>query len=88
MAWAHSSPAAIALLVLRQGSGWAGAGLIGGALGVAVIAYLMRDLLYDVSPFDPTTIAIVVTTFLFVSTIALLVPVRRAARVDATSILR
>jgi ABC-type antimicrobial peptide transport system permease subunit len=53
-----------------------------------VIAHLLRSLLYAVSPFDPTTIAIVVTTFLLVSAIALLVPVRRAARVDATGILR
>jgi predicted permease len=82
-----SSPAAIALLVLRQGSVWAGAGLSGGALGVVVIAYLLRNLLYDVSPFDPTTIAFVVTTFLLVSATALLIPVRRAARVNATDIL-
>jgi predicted permease len=83
-----STPRAIARLVLRQGGVWMAAGLAGGALGVVLIARLLRDLLYGVPQFDPIAIGMAVVMLLACATAALLVPVRRATRVDPTSILR
>src|SRR5262249_46386859 len=59
---------------------------IGSALGILVAALAGRSisaLLYAVSPFDPTTLALGVTVLLAVAGLAALVPARRAATVDA-----
>ena len=83
-----SRPAGIVALVLRQGFGWMLAGFAGGAVGVVVIGTLMRDLLYGVDRFDPLTLIASVATLVACATIALLVPVRRAAHVDPVVALR
>lgn len=84
-----SSPRNIAVLVLRQGAVWMAAGLGGGALGIVVVARLMlRDLLYGVSWFDPVALGLAVATLLACATVALLVPVRRATRVDPAATLQ
>jgi putative ABC transport system permease protein len=83
-----SSPGAIAGLVLRQGGVWMAAGLAGGALGVVLVTRFLRDLLYEVPQFDPVAIGMAVVMLLACATAALLVPVRRATRVDPISILR
>lgn len=83
-----SSPRGIAGLVLRQGGVWMAVGLAGGALGVVLIARLLRNLLYGVPQFDPVAIGMAVVLLLACATVALLVPVRRATRVDPVSILR
>ena len=83
-----SRPGAIAALVLRQGAGWMAAGLAVGALGIVLVVRLVRDLLYGVSPFDPITVGASVAILATCATIALLIPVRRATRVDAAVALR
>ena len=83
-----SRPAAIATLVLRQGAVWIAAGLAIGAFGIVVVVRLVRDLLYGVSPFDPLTVGASVAVLVVCATIALLVPLRRATRVDAAVALR
>lgn len=83
-----SSRGAIAGLVLRQGGVWMAAGLAGGALGVVVVARLVRNLLYGVPPFDPVALGAATLAILGCATVALLVPVRRATRVDPNSVLR
>jgi ABC-type antimicrobial peptide transport system permease subunit len=83
-----SRPGAIAALVLRQGAGWMATGLAVGAVGIVVVVRLVRDLLYGVSPFDPLTVGASVVTLVACATIALLIPVRRATRVDAALALR
>jgi ABC-type antimicrobial peptide transport system permease subunit len=83
-----STRAAIAALVLRQGSVWMAAGLAGGAIGVVVVVHLVRDLLYGVAPFDPVALGLSVFALLASGTIALLVPVRRATRADPVAVLR
>jgi ABC-type antimicrobial peptide transport system permease subunit len=65
-----------------------GAGLAGGAVGVLVVVRLVRDLLYQVEPFDPVTLAVAVAVLATCAMIALLVPVRRATKVDPTIALR
>jgi ABC-type antimicrobial peptide transport system permease subunit len=83
-----SSRRAIAGLVLRQGAVWMAAGLAGGAVGVALVAHLLRDLLYGVAPFDPVTLGASAATLLACAVVALLVPVRRATRADPVAVLR
>ena len=83
-----SRPGAIAALVLRQGLGWIAAGLAVGTVGIVIVTRLVRDLLYQVSPFDPMTVGISIAILATCATLALLVPVRRATRVDATVALR
>ncbi len=78
----------IAALVLRQGGVWMAAGLVGGGAGVVVVARLLGDLLYGVRPFDPLTLGATAAVLLACGAAALLVPVRRAARVDPISTLR
>jgi predicted permease len=83
-----SRPGAIAALVLRQGVGWIAAGLAIGAFGVVLVVRLVRDLLYGIAPFDPLTVVASVVILVACATIALLVPLRRATRVDAAIALR
>jgi ABC-type antimicrobial peptide transport system permease subunit len=78
----------IAGLVLRQGGVWLALGLAGGALGVMAVARLVGDLLYGVRPFDPVTLGVAVGTLVACAAMALLVPVRRATRVDPIMTLR
>jgi ABC-type antimicrobial peptide transport system permease subunit len=83
-----SGPGAIAVLVVRQGAGWIAAGLALGAFGVVLVVRLVRDLLYGIAPFDPLTVVASVVILVACATIALLVPLRRATRVDAAIALR
>ena len=83
-----SSRAAIATLVLRQGGVWMLAGLVIGAGGVVVVARLVRSLLYGVAPFDPVALGLAVVLLIAAAAVALLVPVRRATRVDPITVLR
>jgi predicted permease len=83
-----STRAAIAGLVLRQGAIWMAVGLVIGAVGVTVISRFLRGLLYGVSQFDPVALGLAVLMLIAFGAVALLVPVRRATRVDPISVLR
>ncbi|HEU4692931.1 MAG TPA: FtsX-like permease family protein, partial [Vicinamibacterales bacterium] len=83
-----SRPRAIAGLVLRQGAGWMAAGLLLGAVGIIVVARLVRELVYGVSAFDPLTIGTAVAVLMTCAAAALLVPLFRATRIDAVVALR
>ncbi|HEV8218625.1 MAG TPA: ADOP family duplicated permease, partial [Gemmatimonadaceae bacterium] len=83
-----STPAAIARLVLGQGGIWMAAGLAIGAVGVVLAARLLRSQLFGVPQFDPIAIGAALVVLLVCATVALLVPVRRATRVDPISVLR
>jgi putative ABC transport system permease protein len=83
-----SSRGAIARLVLRQGAAWMGLGLLGGVAGVAVVARMLRDLLHGVPALDPVALGLATVTLAACAALALLVPVRRATRVDPITVLR
>jgi putative ABC transport system permease protein len=83
-----SSRAAIARLVLRQGGLWLLTGLVAGAGGVLVVVRLVRGLLYGVAPFDPMALGLAIVLLFASAAVALLVPVRRATRVDPIAALR
>jgi putative ABC transport system permease protein len=83
-----SSRGAVAALVLRQGGLWMAVGLAAGTAGVATASRLLRTQLYGVPPFDPVAIGLAVVALLGCAGVALLVPVRRASRVDPITVLR
>jgi putative ABC transport system permease protein len=83
-----SRPGAIVALMLRQGAGWMAIGLAGGALGVIVVVRLLRNLLYGLQPFDPIALGGAVAILVGCATIALLIPVYHATRVDPMVALR
>ena len=67
---------------------WMVAGLAGGAVGVVFVARFVSNMLYAVKPFDPVALGVAVVVLLTCGAIALLVPVRRATRVDPITVLR
>jgi ABC-type antimicrobial peptide transport system permease subunit len=83
-----SRPSAIAGLMLRQGAGWMAGGLAGGTLGILLVVRLLRGLLYDVPPFDPIALGSSIAILVGCATIALLIPIRHATRVDPIAMLR
>jgi putative ABC transport system permease protein len=83
-----STRGAIAALVLRQGAVWMVLGLAGGVVGVVFVARFVRTMLYVVAPFDPIALAVALAVLVVCGAAALLVPVRRATRVDPITVLR
>lgn len=83
-----SSQRAIAGLVLRQAGLWMAVGLALGGVGVVGVTRAVRGLLYGVSPFDVVALGVAVVLLLVCGALALVVPVRRATRVDPISVLR
>ncbi len=83
-----SPRAAIARLVLGQGGVWMVAGLVIGAGGVVGAARFLRSQLFGVPQFDPIAIGAALAVLLLCAAVALLVPVRRATRVDPITVLR
>ncbi len=79
-------------MVLKQGGRQLGAGLLLGVPLALVLAIVGRDaianILYGVSAVDPVTYGLVVTLVTAVSLAAMLVPARRATRVDPMIALR
>jgi putative ABC transport system permease protein len=83
-----SRPAAIVALMLRQGAGWMAMGLAAGMFGIMVVVRLLRNLLYGVQPFDAIALGGAVAILVGCATVALLIPVHRAIRVDPMVALR
>jgi putative ABC transport system permease protein len=83
-----ATPGSIVGLVLRQGIGLAGVGLVLGGVAALVLSRYLRALLFGVGAGDPVAVVIGVTTILAVSVVACLVPARRAVRADPMTALR
>jgi len=83
-----STRGAIAALVVRQGAVWMALGLAGGVVGVVVVGRLVRNMLYGIRPFDPIALGFAFVVVVVCGAVALLVPVRRATRVDPITVLR
>ena len=75
-------------MVLRQAAMLAGAGIVLGAVGAALLTRFMAGMLYQVEPLDVTTFAAVAAVLAGVALLAAFVPGRRAARVDPVIALR
>jgi putative ABC transport system permease protein len=81
-----ASPAGVAALFVSRGLGLVAAGLAAGVAAAIAATRLLRSQLYEVEPGDPLTL--VASVLLAVSVTAMLVPARRAARVDPAFALR
>ena len=65
-----------------------GIGLAVGAVGAAVAARMVENLLFGVSAADPLTYAATVAVFLAVTVVASFLPAMRATRVNPLTVLR
>lgn len=83
-----AAPRALVNLVMREGVGLAGAGVLLGALGSMLATHWLRSLLYEVHPNDPAVFALLSIALLAVAAISCYVPARRAAQSDPLLALR
>jgi predicted permease len=79
---------AVARLLVREGLGWAAAGIAVGVLAALALTRLMRGLVFGVSPTDPATFVVVSLLLAAVAVLASWLPARRAARIEPTDALR
>jgi len=75
-------------MVVSQGMGVVGAGVLAGVAGALMLTRVMTSLLFGVSATDPLTFAGVAAVFAGVALLACWLPARRAARVDPMVALR
>ncbi len=75
-------------LVLGQGLGLAAAGLLAGLAGAAVLTRFLSSLLFEMSPLDPATYAVVVLVLFAAALLACWIPARRALGVSPAAVLR
>ena len=78
----------IASLVMRQGGVWMLAGLVVGSIGVTFVGRFLRTQLFGVPELDPIAIGAAVFVLIVCAGLALMVPIRRATRVDPITVLR
>jgi putative ABC transport system permease protein len=83
-----AQPRHIAGLVMREGVLLTTSGIVIGLAAAFASGRAFSALLYEVSPMDPLTMAAVAVFVALVGGAAMLVPVRRATRVDAIEALR
>jgi putative ABC transport system permease protein len=83
-----ATPSEIGKLMLRQSMVPISIGLGAGLAGTFVLSRFLEALLFHVHARDPLTLALAVSVILLISPLALVVPLRRATRVDCTVALR
>jgi putative ABC transport system permease protein len=74
--------------VLSEALRLAGLGAVIGLAGAAIATRLLRGMLFEVDPLDPSTILGAALLLMAASALASYVPLRRATRVDAVAMLR
>jgi predicted permease len=80
--------ATVLRMVLTEGLKLAGAGLLLGLIGAAAATRALRSQLFDVSPNDPATYALVVLLLLAIALLASYLPAWRASRIEPLEALR
>ncbi len=75
-------------LVFREGGQMVGVGLLVGLAGTFLVSKAMGGMLFQVSPYDPLTLAAIATLLAVVAFIACWLPARRATRVNPLVALR
>lgn len=75
-------------LVLRSAGLLVGLGLGLGLVGAFLVGRVLRQLLFEVQPFDPAIFGLVAAAFAVVGLVAALIPARRASQVDPLTALR
>jgi predicted permease len=79
---------AMVQLVFRQAAKLVGTGIALGLAAAALVSRAIATLLYGISPVDGVTLACVTTVLIFVASLAVYVPARRAAKADPMESLR
>jgi ABC-type antimicrobial peptide transport system permease subunit len=75
-------------LILQDALRLVGVGILAGTAALAVAVGYVKQMLYGVSAFDPTTFLVVVAVLAGVSLAAALIPAVRAASLDPIRALR
>ena len=75
-------------LVVKDGMRLVAAGLVLGLGGALAVTHLLTSLLYDVSATDALTYAVIALLLAAVAFVAIVIPARRAMRVDPIQSLR
>lgn len=83
-----AAPAAVVRMIARQGGRLVLGGLVLGTAGGLALSRAATSLLFGVRPTDPGTYVMAAAGFAIVAAIAILVPARRAARVDPIAAIR
>ncbi|MEP6473130.1 MAG: FtsX-like permease family protein, partial [Gemmatimonadota bacterium] len=78
----------IVAMIVRQGGGLAGAGILIGIAGSVLLAPVLRGMLFDITPTDLATYAEVSGVVMLVALAACYQPARRVTRVDPAIVLR
>jgi ABC-type antimicrobial peptide transport system permease subunit len=81
-------PRDIVRLVLREGLWVVGIGTALGALVSMSTSHLLTGLLFGVHPVDPLILGGMTAIFMLVAMLAMILPARRAARIDPLAALR
>ena len=79
---------AVVGMVLRRAALVVVPGIVLGVMGALALTRVLAAFLYEVTPTDPATFAMVSATLLAVALVAAVVPTRRATRVDLLDALR
>jgi ABC-type antimicrobial peptide transport system permease subunit len=83
-----AEPRSVVRLVAAEGLRLTAVGMAAGTLAAAAVSRAMRSVLFEVSPADPVTYIAVLLVFAATACAALVVPARRALRVDPITALR
>jgi predicted permease len=83
-----ASRADVLQMVLRQGLGLAGFGLLIGTVAAFFLSRLMTSVLFGVPPTDPLTFVVVLIVLTLVAVLACLIPARRATAINPLTALR
>ena len=81
-------PLMVLSMVLRDGMALVAVGLAVGVIAALALGRLVSSLLYDVTATDATTYAIIAAALAAVALVAIVIPARRATRVDPMQALR
>lgn len=81
-------PGSVLTLVLRQGLELVAAGVAIGLIGSLAFTRFFRAMLFEVTPGDPITFALVIVAVVITTVVATVLPARRAARIDPVEALR
>ena len=83
-----SARSGVVRLILRQGLVLVVAGVIAGLIAAGALSRMVGGMLFDVSPADPLTYAVVASGLVAVAMFATWIPALRLTRIDPVTALR
>jgi len=83
-----ASPRRVLWLALGDGAQVAALGTLAGVPIAVILAWRAREMLFAVTPFDPSTVGVVLGILIVVVCAASLVPARRATLIDPARTMR